>query len=158
MVWDPQPVPDHPRSAVHKFQPLRDAQGFSQVDRGNRISMATDIASPESHARRSRLLDWGALLAAIAVVMISGSSLASATVLLADSNSADTAAVVIGTSASAASASPLPGGDVDGDANDWTGTPLIFLAVLAVLLVVVGGIILARYRSHRSQQADQHRK
>ncbi|MEV6415029.1 hypothetical protein [Kribbella sp. NPDC051718] len=116
--------------------------------------MATETASAKIHALRSRLrlLDGAALLAVVAVLVISGSSLASATVLLAGSNNADPAAVVVGTSGSggaAASPSPLPGGDVDGDANDWTGTPLIFIAVL-VILVVIGGIVIARYRSRRA--------
>jgi hypothetical protein len=53
-----------------------------------------------------------------------------------------------GAAAAVASPNPLPGGDADGDANDWTGTPLVLLGVVAVALVVFG-VIFARRRGHR---------
>jgi hypothetical protein len=122
--------------------------------------MANPSASAVVRVRRarSRLLDWAALLAAIAVLMVSGSSLASATATLARSNNSDTAAVIVGSSGigDAASPSPLPAGDSDGDANDWTGTPLVFVGLLAVA-VVVTGVIVARYRSHRSKEGGSTR-
>ncbi|MEV8375967.1 hypothetical protein AB0P21_24730 [Kribbella sp. NPDC056861] len=106
----------------------------------------------ESLRARLPLRDWLALTAAVIVLAIAGSSLAAATATLASGNG-DAVAVTVDSPAppvAAASPSPLPGGDVDGDANDWTGTPLVFLALLAVL-VIVGGVILARYRSHQKQ-------
>lgn len=45
----------------------------------------------------------------------------------------------------------LPRADTDGDPNDWSGAPWIIFAVLLVAVVVVGGVIFARYRSHRER-------
>ena len=52
----------------------------------------------------------------------------------------------------AASPSPLPGGDVDGDPADWSGAPWIIGAVLLLAVVIAGGVIVARVRTHRSDQ------
>jgi predicted MFS family arabinose efflux permease len=48
----------------------------------------------------------------------------------------------------AAAATGLPAGDYDGDPSDWSGAPWIVLALLA-LAFVVGGVLLARRRTHR---------
>jgi hypothetical protein len=45
----------------------------------------------------------------------------------------------------------LPLADADGDPSDWSGAPWIIIAVLVVAVVVVGGVITARYRSHRER-------
>jgi hypothetical protein len=50
----------------------------------------------------------------------------------------------------AVSPSAMPGGDADGDANDWSGTPLVLFGILAVA-VVVAAVVIARYRSHRGK-------
>jgi drug/metabolite transporter (DMT)-like permease len=107
----------------------------------------------ETLRARLPLRDWLALVAAVILLTIAGSSLAAATASLASGNG-DVAAVAVDSSApgvAAASPSPLPGGDTDGDANDWTGTPLVFLALLGVV-VIVAGVIIARYRSHQKSR------
>lgn len=42
----------------------------------------------------------------------------------------------------------LPRADGDGDPSDWSGAPWMIIAVV-VVVIVAGGIIAARYRSHR---------
>ncbi len=95
------------------------------------------------------------LLAAVVVLAVSGIWLAASTATAASNSSGDSAAVTVA-SVAAASPSPLPAGDSDGDANDWTGTPLVFVGLLAVLLVAAS-VIVVRYRSHRNKPDREQR-
>lgn len=45
----------------------------------------------------------------------------------------------------------LPRADSDGDPSDWGGAPWIVGAVLLLLVLIIGGVVVARYRSHRSR-------
>jgi hypothetical protein len=113
--------------------------------------MSNHLASAHHLNPRARISlgDRVALVAAVVVLAVSGIWLVASTATAASNSSGDTAAVTVA-SAAAASPSPLPAGDSDGDANDWTGTPLVLFGLLAVLLVAAG-VIVARYRSHRSK-------
>ncbi|WP_133983394.1 hypothetical protein [Kribbella voronezhensis] len=112
-------------------------------------------ADPATPRGRMSVGDRVVLVAAAVVLAVSGIWLAASTATAASNTSGDTAAVTVA-SVAAASPSPLPAGDSDGDASDWTGTPLVFVGLLAVLLVAAS-VIVVRYRSHRSKPNREQR-